>query len=391
MSQVHLNAFIADVIALKAGSRFDRPSINIDDKYGWHTSVKGLIDHLRANFVGAAPMQLFDAVQRCGNPHDERLIKYMPAIERLVSVWGTHNAYPAIPAVTDNLRAKAMFNFVKALAPLPPALRPNWGDLDTRANDSAGFGMHLGRPYLHRVITPGQPALDMTARGLLLRAGLAPQDGLSRDGGYIEKLGLTQNELSTMNGRSILDVACGGAIFLAEMGILFNCATTGIDFNAAHVAAAILEGQRRYVKSMLYLKMLKDRNMLANAPIPPWSASLIDRIIPQLNPIINYYNANQPVQGNILHAGFTAAALAIQAGGWDYTTCMYLLCYFNQADQTTAVQNMCSVTNRTVFLFNGIGSVVPSLNLIYNQAAIQAAFPNCHINVIDAQTHRIGM
>jgi hypothetical protein len=43
LSQLYLNAFIADVTALKAGSRFYSPSINIDDKYGWRTSVKGLI------------------------------------------------------------------------------------------------------------------------------------------------------------------------------------------------------------------------------------------------------------------------------------------------------------------------------------------------------------
>jgi hypothetical protein len=146
-------------------------------------------------------------------------------------------------------------------------LRPNRSDQDTRAADSDGFGMHLGPGYLHRVVNPGHAPLDITARSLLLRAGLAPQVVFRLDRGYIEKLGLTKNEL---------------------------------------------------------------------------------------------------------------------------TTCMYLLCYFNAANQTIAVQNMCSVTNRTVFLFNGLGAVA-SANLIYDQAAILAAFPNCHIDVIDAQTHRIRM
>lgn len=394
MSQVKLQAFIADVTALKQGSRFYHPSINIDDRFGRDTSVKGLINYLRGHFVAAQPMTLSDAVAHCVAPTDNRIVKYMPAIERLVACWGRAAPYPAIVASTD-ARNQAMWKFAVALRnwPLPlQAALPSWDDLEADAADAFAFGHHLGPGYLHRVLNPPNPPLDITARSLLLRAGLAPAVAITTDRGYVTRLGLTQAQLNRMRNRSILDVACGGALFGAEMAVEFGCATDGMDLNAMHVPAAVAEGQRRYARSMMYLKMLKDRGTAAVAVTPAWSGPLIDRLVARLPAILAQYAANLPQAGNILAApgAFQLAANAIRAGGWDYTTCMYLLCYFNNADQTAAVLNMCSVTARTVFLFSGEGAVAnPQLG--YNQAAVQAAYPNCRIEVINAQTHHIHM
>jgi hypothetical protein len=96
MSQIKLQAFIADVTALKQGSRFYHSSITIDDRFGRDTSVKGLINYMRGHFVAAQPMTLNDAVAHCAVPTDNRIVKYMPAIERLVACWGRAAPYPAI-------------------------------------------------------------------------------------------------------------------------------------------------------------------------------------------------------------------------------------------------------------------------------------------------------
>lgn len=101
MSQIKLQTFIADVTALKQGSRFYHPSITIDDRFGRDTSVKGLINYLRGHFVAAQPMTLSDVVAHCAAPTDNRIVKYMPAIERLVACWGRAAPYPAILASTD--------------------------------------------------------------------------------------------------------------------------------------------------------------------------------------------------------------------------------------------------------------------------------------------------
>src|SRR5688572_24808597 len=85
MSQAKLQSFLADVAAIKSGSHFWSPNINIDGRHAhWHTSIKGLIDWLRNHFVAAQPITLAEAVGQCGNPNDDGLVKYMPAILRLV-------------------------------------------------------------------------------------------------------------------------------------------------------------------------------------------------------------------------------------------------------------------------------------------------------------------
>lgn len=393
MSLHKIQAFIADITALKSGSRFYSPHINIDDRYGRETSVKGLIDWLRGNFVGAAPITLSQALGHCANADDQRIVKYMPAIERLVQCWGTAAPYPAIVASTP-ARSRALWNFARTLRHWPAALHaalPPWDALYARAANAMGFGIDLGPGALLHLVIPGFGPVDITARGLLLRAGLAPPAG-GNTGGYAACLHLTQAHLNQMAGHTILDVACGGATFRAEMTVLYNCQTDGLDLNAAHVGGALGEGQRRYARSMMYLKMLRDLGTPAVSPTPGWSAPLIERSVAHLPAILASYAANPPVVGNILAApaAFALAAAGIRAGGWDYTTCLYLLCYFNPAQQTAAVLNMCSVTNRAVFLHSG-GGLTPFPQLNYDPAAVLAAHPGCHIEVIDAQTHHIRL
>jgi hypothetical protein len=394
MSLAKLNAFITDITALKTGSKIYHPSINIDNRFGFETSVKGLVTHLRATYLAPAAMTLTEAVAHCNVPTDERIVKYMPAIERLVECWGTGVAYPNA-AVSSAPRNKAMWKFALALRGWPLALQaslPAWNDLDAHAATPIQFGNGLGPGYLRRVINPPNPPLDITARSLLLRAGLAPPLPSMSDNGYLQWLGLEQRHLDRVAGRTVLDVACGGALFLSEMAVAYGCATDGLDFHAAHIGAAVAEGQRRYAKSMMYLKMLNDRNNTASIDIPNWSGPVIDRLVSNLPAILTHYANNLPQAGDILATAnqFQLTANGIRAGGWDYCTCMFLLCYFNNADQTTAVLNMCSVTARTVFLYSGDGLVLnPQLG--YDQNQVRTAYPNCDIKVISPQQHHIRL
>jgi hypothetical protein len=389
MSLAHFNAFLLDVQTLKSGSRFYHPTVNLDPNSYWQTSLMGLIQHLQANINGG-PMTLNAAMQHLQNRNDARLPKYMPAIERLVQVWGTANPYPAIPGVRNERREKALFNFANILQHVPAPLRPTWQALEQHNANAFGFGAALGPGYIHRVVLGLGNNLDITARSLLLNAGLAPPCPGIVDSHYIAKLRLTRGDLRAMSGRSILDVGCGGAIFRSEMAALYGCATDGIDLHSAHVGGAVNEGKRRYVASMLYLKMLKDLGTLqVHAPIPAWSESLIERIVANFPAILNHYQANLPHQGDLLN-NFTATAQAIRAAGWDYSVTMFVLCYFNGAQQTTAVDGMCDVTNRVVHLHSGTvhGLAQP---LIYNAGTITANHAGAQIQIIDTETHRIRM
>jgi hypothetical protein len=189
-----------------------------------------------------------------------------------------------------------------------------------------------------------------------------------------------------MRGGSVLDVGCGGAFFLAEMATLFGCQSNGIDLNQVP-GPAITEGRRRYVWSMLYLKMLKDRNLLPSvSPVTGWGVDFIDRIIANLPGILNYYQNNTPQVGDLLN-NFQATANGIRAGGWDYSVTMFVLCYFSPGQQTTAVDAMCGVTNRMVLLYSGIAQGAG--NLTYNQGTITTNYQGCAIQVLNATTHRI--
>lgn len=391
MSLAQLQAFMADLDAIKSGSRFYHPTVNYGDRFGRDSSVANLVRHLTAN-PNSAAMTLADAMGHLSNPDDTRLKKYMPAIERLVRVWGTAQPYPnpvAIPASTPD-RDTALFNFARAIRRIQPAhIRPSWQDLespDGQPKDAYRFGIALGPGYIQRIQLGGGNNLDITARSLLLGAGLAPQLPLN-DTGYIGNLKLTLAHLEAMKGGSVLDVGCGGAFFGAEMHVLFSCNANGIDLHPLQ-APAIAEGQRRYVRSMLYLKMLRDRRQLPQvAEVPRWAFNYIDRIIDNLPQILQFYGNNPPAQGDLLN-NFNATALAIRPGRWSHSVTMNVLCYLNAAQQTTAVNAMCGVTTRRIHLYNGSGSV-PTTSLGYDQQAIRRNYHGCVITQVNPRTHRI--
>lgn len=389
MSQAHLLAFKADLDAIKSGSRFYHPTVNYGDRFGRDSSVANLVKHLTASQNGPAAMTLTDAMGYLGNPNDTRLKKYMPAIERLVRVWSRGQDYPVANHAPNPDRETALFNFARAIRPLAAPLRPAWQDLEDpgeRPKDAFQFGRALGPGYLQR-LKVGGANLDITARSLLLGAGLVPQAGANANG-YIGKLKLSLAHLEAMRDGSVLDVGCGGAFFGAEMQILFGCDSNGIDLHPLS-QEAIAEGKRRYVRSMLYMKMLRDRRQLPQvAAIPAWAFNTIDRIIDNLSPILQAYENNPPDQGDLLN-DFKATALAVRRGGWSHSVTMNVLCYFKAADQTTAVDALCGVTARRIHLYNGEGSV-PTTTLAYDQTAIRGKYPRCVISG-DAKTQQIDM
>jgi len=88
MSIQHFEAFKADLTSIHR--RFREKS----------SSLNGLLVHLRATCERA---ERFDDVEQaighCRKRTDKRIAKYRPALERLVSVWGTDEPYPAdLPA-----------------------------------------------------------------------------------------------------------------------------------------------------------------------------------------------------------------------------------------------------------------------------------------------------
>jgi hypothetical protein len=87
----HVQAFIKDLEG--STKKFTRS----------RSSVEGLLDYLDAHanaptpFTGQNEAAKFqDALGKCANTRDERLLKYHEAIKRLVRVWGTNQAYPSL-------------------------------------------------------------------------------------------------------------------------------------------------------------------------------------------------------------------------------------------------------------------------------------------------------
>jgi hypothetical protein len=332
-------------------------------------------------------MTFLQAIQRCGNPNDQRISKYLPAIQRLVSVWG-HGAIP-YPVLTGQTAATASANFYRYRRLFPQVDGFEYEDLLRFNNNAFAFGMVTApQGYVHRMPNPnGAGNLDITSRGLVLRSGLVPEANGSGDRGYIARLHLTPADLNNMRNRSIADVGCGAAVFRAEMESVFGCATTGLDLNFAQIPAANGQVRTRYIRSMLYLKMLVDTNRLNVVLTSVANSPLITQLVDSLPQTLNAYTNNLPIAGDIFNM---AAAVVNHANQqWDYVVTMYLLCYFNAIQQTQAVLNMCGAATRAVFIYNGSGMAVQTQNLIYDQAQVRHAYPNCRIVVKDAATHHI--
>jgi hypothetical protein len=386
MSLAHLNAFKADVDAIKSGSRFYHPTVNYGDRFGRESSVANLVTYLNVNLH--ASLGLVEAMERAGNPDDTRLKKYMPAIERLVRVWGTAANYPAIPPTADPDRDTALFNFARAIRRLMPPERPSWLNLEDPATglprDSVAFGAAFGPGYLDRIRLADGSGADITARSLLLAAGLVPQPP-GNPTGYIANLGLTLKELEAMKNGSVLDVGCGAAFFCAEMRALFGCQANGMDLHPV-TGIAINNAKKRYVKAMLYLKMLRDRRRLPqDAEVPAWAFNLIDRIVENLPEILREYDSHTPAAGDLLH-NFATTARGIRQGGWSHSVTVNVLGYFDAAQQTTAVDALCTVTGRRVHVNAGGGAL---RRLDYDQQTIRGNHPGCVITPITERTHRI--
>jgi hypothetical protein len=87
----HVQAFIKDLEG--STKKFTRG----------RSSIEGLLDYLDAHanaptpFTGQNEAAKFqDALGKCANTRDDRLLKYHEAIKRLVRVWGTNTPYPAL-------------------------------------------------------------------------------------------------------------------------------------------------------------------------------------------------------------------------------------------------------------------------------------------------------
>jgi hypothetical protein len=372
MSEEQLDNFLADL-------RTINPKINIDRRIGRKTSALGLITHLRNTVSKPKPIPgVFEARRYCSNPHDARLNKYVPAFRRLIAVWGHGNDhYP-----NADVRI-AQFNYEQLSGNAPKDVDPlPFEELQAYENNAYAFRGTKDCTYLKALTLDDGERLDITARSLLLSAGLYPPAEGHSDNGYVSKLKFTSDDLKRMEGHSILDVACGAAMFRAEMEALFGCQTTGLDLNAAHIdAEAITAGKQRYTNSMLYLKYLSDVGKFHEGTVSPEWDWLIDRAVWKLPKILRLYAKNPPQTGDVF-------SLAEDGNRWDYVTSTYLLCYFNEERQTEAIRNMCSAARRAVFVTSG-GGRTQFPKLIYDQAEIRSEFPKCRIEIKSAETHHI--
>jgi len=385
MTQTHVDAFIQDLQSIN-------PDIRLGS--GWFkkaSSITGLVTHLRNTVGFPAEMSVFDAQRLTGNPGDPRLAKYRPAIERLTQVWGrgAHRVYPSVfvPTTTQAARTRARLAFAQHVQKIPPDLRPSFDDLGRYDTDSFLFGANAGPRYLRQVTIAGQ-RVDITARSLFLAAGLLPPDPVQTDHSYSRQLELTPGLLTSMAGRSILDIGCGAAMFGAEMAALYGCTYKMIDLNASHILLAMRAARARYASSMLYLQMLADENNLGIANTDAARAPEILQCIQNCASIFTHYNYNPPRPGDIFDLGKVKASYG--GGGWDYTVCAYLFCYFTPAQQTAALKEILKVTNQKVLLFNGLGSVLTN-RLYYDTASVMSAFPNITIDVKNERLHHISV
>ncbi|WP_031499270.1 hypothetical protein [Bryobacter aggregatus] len=380
--QQQLDAFLADI---RQTNRF----INIDRAIGTRSSIASLVVFLRGRVNNPQPMTVIDAVQRCAVPNAPGITKYLPAIQRLVSVWGYDQR--DYPSVTGAVAVRAAENFYQHSRLVPFQDRVDYELLLRWSGNAAGFGVTVApQGYVARLPNPNGGNLDITSRGLLLRSGLIPEANGFADRSYMSRLQLTQADLQAMANQSIADVGCGAAIFRAEMQTLFGCATTGLDFNAAQVPAGNAQVRSRYIRSILYLKMLLDTNRMNVTLTSPEMAPLIRRLVDNLGQILTNYVNTPPVVGDIFN--LPAAMIASNHGHrWNYMTTMYLLCYFTPIQQTNAVLNMCGATTNAVYLYNGsgVGNGIQTQTLTYDTAQIRHAFPQCRILVKDPATHHI--
>lgn len=87
MSQLHLNAFLSDVQSLNPGFRVET------------SSLKGLVQHLQTTVNHPVGMTEKQALKHCARFRAGRVSKYLPAIRRLVGVWGQKwRPYPQAPS-----------------------------------------------------------------------------------------------------------------------------------------------------------------------------------------------------------------------------------------------------------------------------------------------------
>lgn len=372
VSKKHLKKFLADL-------RTVNPKINIDRRIGRKTSALGLINHLRASADAPRPIQsVFAAKSYCSNPQSARLKKYERAIGRLVSVWGRGNdKYPF-----QELEF-AERNHERLLGGIPADVgKPAFNEIQVFEDEPFLLTAEVPTTYLKTLKMDNGSRLDITARSLLLGAGLVPPLQLHPDG-YLSKLRLSPDYLNTMAGHSVLDLACGGAVFRAEMEVLFDCETTGLDLNAGYIDhEALNAGKERYTKSMLYLKMLSTLNKLQSVDLPAQCEWLIDSAVENFSGILTRYADNPPEEGDVFE-------LANDHRRWDYVTSTFLLCYFDRKQQTDAILNMCSVARRAVFVSTGGARATLSADLNYDEAAIRSAFPKCRIDVKSPEAHHI--
>lgn len=166
----------------------------------------------------------------------------------------------------------------------------------------------------------GGRTFDITARSLLLAAGMYIPPHSFTDNGYVTRLALDDQDLERMRGTSILDVGCGVAIFCSEMAVLYGATTAMVDLHPNHITPAIPAGQRRYTRSMLYLAMLGDMAALGRANVAPGAGPLNESICAHLPEILDHYgdDDNAPRAGDVFYLAATAPGP--RRGGWDHVS-----------------------------------------------------------------------
>ena len=123
-----------------------------------------------------------------------------------------------------------------------------------------------------------------------------------------------------------------GRLFCAQTETLSGCETNGIDLNHAHVGRAITNGQNRYVEESFYLKMMRDKGVL-QALRSRFCGRSIDRQVTRNARFLNAFAANPPVNGDVLNCALKRR--------WNFTACMFLLCYWDADQKTEAVLMIC--------------------------------------------------